>query len=135
MSLRHIRDPFQIDWPVFCKVPIHTRGKTLQPGQPFKWKEMQIELRRVRTMYQQGLLYHDADLAAAHDDTQVGDGLENLELESLHALVDKINEKVKAQVKTEKQWQQKKCPKSQIVDKQRGLIRRWRLTYGKMEVA
>lgn len=135
MSLRHIRDPFQLDRPVFCKVPIQTRGKTLQPGTIFKWKETQIDPHRVRVMYQQGLLYHDDDLAAANDEKAIGDGLEELDIESLHALVDKINEKVKAQVKTEKDYITKKCAMSKIRDKQIGLIRRWRLTYGRFESA
>ncbi len=134
MSLRHIRDPFQYDRPVFCKVPIQVGMSTLQPGKPFNWKERKIDPRRARSMYQQGLLYHDDDLAMAYDQTRVGDGLEELDIVALHELVDKINEKVKAQVKNDKEWLQKKCPSSKIRDKQIGLIRRWRLSYGKMEV-
>lgn len=134
MSMRHIRDPIQYDRPLFCKVPLQVGKTTLQAGKPFNWKERAIDRNRVRSMYQQGLLYHDDDLAEAFNEKRVGDGLDELDITALHELVDKINEKVKAQVKNEKEWDRKKCPTSKILDKQRGLIRRWRLSYGKMEV-
>lgn len=130
---RHMQIPFQFDKPVFVKIPFQSRGRVWSIDQHFKWKEMNIDRHRVRVLFQQGYLYHDDDMEEAVNQTKIGDGLNELDIESLHALVDKINEKVKASVKNETEWKRKKCPSSKIKDKQIGLIRRWRNLYGQIE--
>lgn len=130
---RHMQIPFQFDKPVFVKIPFQSRGRVWSIDQHFKWKEMNIDRHRVRVLFQQGYLYHDDDMEEAVNQAKIGDGLNELDIESLHALVDKINEKVKAAVKTDYEWKRKKCPSSKIKDKQIGLIRRWRNLYGQIE--
>lgn len=127
---RHNAIPFQINSPVFVRIPFQSRGKIWERGKPFKWAEMGMDEKRIRIMYNQGFLFHDDDLAANLDTSVVGDGLDELDLDSLHALVKQINEKVKAKAKTEKEFLRSKCKISKIRDKQTGLIRSWRRTYG-----
>lgn len=134
MTTRHIAIPFQIDRPVFCKWDgLAFRGKTYKAGQIVKWQEMQLPMERIQIMYNQGMLYHSDDLEEQQEERIIGDGLDLLEIESLHALVNKINVKVKESAKNEKEYITKKCAFSKIKDKQIGLIRRWRLTYGHLE--
>jgi hypothetical protein len=79
-------------------------------------------------MYVNGQFYHSDDLEETLAPV-VGDGLADLNIESLHKIVDKINEKVKAldNKKVEP------CKRSNIKDKQAGLIRSWRIRYGEYE--
>lgn len=131
---RHIDIPFQIDRPVFCKWDgLSFRGKTYKVGQILKWQEMQLPQDRIQIMYNQGMLYHSPELEAQQEERVIGDGLDMLDLESLHVLVAKINEKVKAVAKNDTDYQNKKCALSKIKDKQIGLIRRWRTVYGHLE--
>jgi predicted proteasome-type protease len=94
---------------------------------------MQLPQDRIQIMYNQGMLYHDAELEAQQEERIIGDGLDLLDIESLHALVKKINDKVKLVAKSEDDFAKKKCAMSKIKDKQVGLIRRWRTVYGHLE--
>lgn len=127
---RHSVTPFQYHIPVFVKTPLQARGRIWEVGTQFKWAEMGMDPKRIAIMYKQGFLYHDDDLAAAADTTQIGDGLADLDLESLHAIAKGINDKVKAKAKTPAELQKAKCKVSQIKDKQIGIIRTWRRNYG-----
>ena len=128
---RHSAIPFQFDRPVFVKTPIQARGRIWEVDSIFKWKEMQLDAHRIVTMYNQGFLYHDDELEASVDNTRIGDGLDELDLESLHNLVKNINIKVKEKARNEKEYQQKKCKVSAIKARQVGIIRNWRHTYGR----
>lgn len=123
--------PLQIDQPLFVKVSFDGHGKRWKIQQHFPWKEMGVDYERVKHLYGIRYLYHNEQLAA---DIKVGDGLEVLDAAGLNALVDSINEKVKGKTTTEDEYQKKKCKKSKILDKQRGLIRSWRRNYGELEV-
>ena len=57
-----------------------------------------------------------------------------MNIEQLTAVVDSINEKVKAKTPNKTTFDRIKCKKSKILDKQRGLIRSWRRNYGQYEV-
>jgi hypothetical protein len=131
---RHKRLPFQLDKPVFVKVPLRERGRLWPVGQVFKWKEMRMDQDKIMRMYNQGFLYHDEDKEEElFASKTVGDGLNDLDIESLHKLVEDINKVVADKVKNAGEFQKKKCPISKIKDKQVGLIRRWRMTYGNLE--
>lgn len=123
---------FQLEQPVFVKTPFRGHSKDWKKGQHFPWKEMSMDTDKVHRLFIKGFIYHNADLA---DKAKVGDGLENLEIEALHAIVDEINDKVKLKTKHKTEYTKKKCAKSTIADKQRGLIRRWRSIYGDMETS
>jgi hypothetical protein len=128
---RHSAIPFQFDRPVFVKVPIQARGRVWEVDSIFKWKDMQMDSHRIMTMYNQGFLYHDDELEASVDNTKIGDGLEELDLESLHEMVNKYNALVKEKAKTGKEIERKNCKKSTIKARQIGIIRTWRHIFGK----
>ncbi len=128
--MAHTVIPFQIDRPVFVKVPFTAFGGTrLERDTEFKWHH-HFTVEKVMVMYNQGKLYHDSEKEAT---LQVGDGLEAQTIEGLNELVDIINVKVKEKTKSAKEYGHKKCPKSKLKGKQIGMIRRWRNLYGELE--
>lgn len=122
--------PFQFDRPVFIKIPFNAAGRDWKLQEEFKWKELSIDSTKVQTLYNNGFIYHNTDLEIS---SRVGDGLEAMDIETLSALVDNINKKVKEHSKNELEYNRRRCKKSKIPDKQRGLIRSWRRTYGHLE--
>ena len=128
--IRQENMPFQLDRPVFVKHPFQSWGRVLQKGDEFKWKEIGVTEEKALILYKQGFIYHNPEFEV---ELKVGDGLEQLDIAGLHGLVDSINAKVKSKTPSEAEFQKKKCKKSKIVDKQRGLIRSWRRNYGHME--
>jgi hypothetical protein len=128
---RHSAIPFQFDRPVFVKIPIQARGRVWEVDSVFKWKEMQMDAHRIITMYNQGFLYHDEELEASVDNTKIGDGLDDLDIESLHVMVKKYNAVVKEKAKTQKEYEHRKCKFSSIKARQIGIIRNWRHTFSK----
>ncbi len=122
--------PFQLDRPVFVKRPFQSWGRQLKKGDEFKWKEIGVTEEKTLILYREGFIYHNSDFEV---ERRVGDGLEELDVAGLHGLVDSINDKVNSKTNSEADFHKKKCKKSKIVDKQRGLIRSWRRNYGHME--
>ena len=135
---RHI-PPFQYDKPVFVKIAFsagnHRNGEAVEEavGSVFKWKERGIAVETVAMLYASNRLMHNEDLEQQLEDKKVGDGLRELSIETLQEIVEDINVKVKAKTKSNEEFIKKKCATSKIKDKQIGLIRRWRMTHGKME--
>lgn len=125
---RYVKPPFQFDKPLFCKVPFQHRGQTYEAGQQFKWQNMGLEATRLIILYNQGDFYHSDELEEELEPT-VGDGLDELNLENLHKLKDKINDKVKALANDKV----KPCRQSNIKFKQIAYIRNWRSEYGEHE--
>ncbi len=123
--------PLQLDRPVFVRVPFVAGSRQLKAGDEFKWKELGVEESKVLTFYNQRWIHHNSELEI---ERKVGDGLEELDINGLHAVVDNINKKVKAKTQTQSEYDKKRCKKSKIVGKQRGLIRTWRHSYGHYEV-
>ena len=128
--IRQENMPFQIDRPVFVKYPFQSLGRQLKKGEEFKWKEIGVSEDKALILYTQGFIHHNSEFEV---ELKVGDGLEQLDVAGLHGLVDSINDKVNSKTKSDAEFQKKKCKKSKIVDKQRGLIRSWRRNYGHME--
>ena len=128
--IRQEKMPFQLDRPVFVKRPFQSWGRQLKKGDEFKWKEIGVTEEKTLILYREGFIYHNSEFEI---ERKVGDGLEELDVAGLHGLVDSINDKVKSKTPSEAEFQKKKCKKSKIVDKQRGLIRSWRRNYGHME--
>jgi len=122
--------PFQVDRPTFVRVPFTANGRQWAAGDHFPWKELSIDDNKVRILYNQRTLFHNS---AKEVGMRVGDGLEALDIDGLNALVDSINEKVKAAVPTTREYDKKRCKKSRVLDKQRGMIRSWRRNYGELE--
>lgn len=122
--------PFQYDRPVFVKIPFDAQGRKWQLQEHFPWKELSVDQGKAQVLYNNGFLYHNPELESK---AKVGDGLDELDVESLSKLVDSINSKVKAKTNSQADYDRKKCKKSKILDKQRGLIRSWRRTHGQLE--
>ena len=104
----------------------------------FPWEDMGMSYQEdtIHQLYNYNFLNHRPDLETLFVDESrkaVGDGLEELPLDGLHMLVQTINKQVRDKCKTDKEFSLKKCPMSRIKDKQIGLIRRWRMTYGNLE--
>ena len=122
--------PFQMDRPLFVRIPFRAGTKDWKKGREFPWREMAMDNKRVMILYTQGFLHHNDEL---EKETRVGDGLEALTREQLHDIVDNINKKVKEKTKTDAEFQKKKCKKSSLKDKQIGLLRSWRRNFGYLD--
>lgn len=113
---------FQVDWPVFVRMPFSADGRNWKRYEHFNWAERGIEQKAVATLYAQGLIYHNS---ALEKQTKVGDRLGELNAEQLKRLVVQLNDIVKKRTTTQKEFQDKRCKQSKLEDKQRGLIRRF----------
>jgi hypothetical protein len=118
--------------------PLQAFGKVWPVESPFPWEDMGMGYQEdtIHHLYASNMLQHRPDLEgslAEHTRKAIGDGLESYTIDALHQLVDKINKDVRLLCKTQKEFSLKKCPSSRIKDRQIGLIRRWRSTYGDLE--
>lgn len=121
--------------PLYCKIDtIRIAGRDYKRGDRVNWEVFGASVAKMQMLFQQGLVHHNEEAEeVAVEKIKVGDGLEEHTIEQLHLLVDNINGKVKAKTKSAQEFLQKKCATSKIKDKQIGLIRRWRLSYGEFE--
>jgi hypothetical protein len=122
--------PFQFDRPVFIKQEFSGGGRDWKRSEHYPWKELSLSSDVVQTLYNNNFLHHNSDLEVK---AKVGDGLEVLDIQSLAILVDTINAKVKLKTTSQTEFNRKKCKKSKILEKQRGLLRSWRRNYGELE--
>jgi len=113
---------FQCDWPVFVKIPFSADGKNWKKREHFNWAERDLERKDVASLYAQGLIYHNTELAK---ENKVGDRLSEMNTEELKSLVTQINAIVKDRTTSSQEYNNKRCKQSKIEDKQRGLIRRF----------
>lgn len=107
---------WQIDWPLFVKLPFGDFKK----GDYFNWLQLNVDPSRVAQLYATGFVYHNKEL---EKETKVGDRLEELEGANLEKLVMLLNVEVKARTNSTNEYQAKKCKQSKIDAKQRGLLR------------
>ena len=124
--------------PLFVSQQFTAFGKTWAVDAPFAWEDLGLEYQddTVHQLYNNYFLNHREDLESIFvEDAKrvVGDGLEEMPLDAIHLIVEKINKSVRLQCRTDKEYSIKKCPFSKIKDKQIGLLRRWRMTYGSLE--
>jgi hypothetical protein len=113
---------WQIDWPVFVKVPFFSDGKTWGRQDHFNWLERGLDPYKVSILYSTGYIYHNSDLEVKN---KVGDRLVEMNREQLLSLVGLLNSEVKKKTTSKNEFEAKKCKSSAIPDKQRGLIRRF----------
>lgn len=122
--------PFQIFEPLYVNREFDGRGKTWKVGTEFKWREMCIDEDVVRNLFAQDFLRHD--FTRVKTESPIGDGLDALDLDSLHAKVERINEVVaKVEGLTAPQRAAMKCKKSRNQSQQVGIIRTWKNRYYK----
>ena len=113
----------QVNVPVFIKSkqnPLTWKGRTYVYQNYLPWQEIGIPYDTVRSWFLHGYVYHDEKLEKQE---RIGDRLVEFDLAGLEKLVDSINTIVKAKSVSTKEFNSKKCKKSKIEDKQRGLIR------------
>jgi len=113
---------WQVDWPVFIKQPVLANGKNWKRGDHFNWLERGLLQDKVATLYTSGYLYHNTELEVQ---TKVGDRLSEMSGKQLETLVNLLNAEVKGRTSSASEFETKKCKKSKIDDKQRGLVRRF----------
>jgi hypothetical protein len=117
---------FQIDWPVFVKVPFVADGKQLKRGDHFNWVGMHnVTEEKVATLYAAGFIYHNRELEVQN---KVGDRLSEMNGQKLASLVNLLNAEVKSRTSSTTEFERKRCKKSTLDDKQRALIRRFLLS-------
>lgn len=132
---RHIDKFFNPARPLFVKtVPFQSGGKFWELGERYNWEFFHIPIHMAKWAFDNGWVHHNPELEEeAVKKITIGDGLEELTIDQLHVLVDNINGKVKAKTKNNGEFMAKRCTTSKVKDKQIGLIRRWRSTYGDLE--
>jgi len=120
---------FQVDWPVFVKVPFQAFGKHWKPGEYYNWQNQQFsreDYRKVKNnvhrMYNQGWLHHDSSKEVKY---QVGDRLHELNGSQMYRLVSQLNSILKKKTTTKKEYDDTRCPLSKIEHKQRAQLRRF----------
>ena len=112
----------QIDWPLFVKMPLHANGKLWKVGDHFNWLERGIDPDKVASLYVTQFVHHNTELEVQN---KVGDRLSELAGKQLETLVNLMNAEVKKRTSSDAEYTAKKCKKSKLDDKQRGLIRRF----------
>lgn len=128
---------FQVDQPVFVRATppgmdyLKFSGKKYKRGDHVKWKEFGLDYDTIKRFMDLRYLHHNTELEIK---MEVGDGLERLDIEQLHTLVDSINEKVQRKTTTKAEFDKHKCRKSKLRDKQIGLIRSFRRNHGEFEL-
>lgn len=131
MSLPHLlpdwrkkdMNSFQIDWPIFVRSryrKIIWKDKEFGFEAHVPWKELNVPENIVRAWFSADLVYHNPEL---EKQTKVGDRLSEFNSDQLEKLVDAINVEVKRRTNSVQEFNVKRCRKSKIDDKQRGLIR------------
>ena len=114
---------FQLDRPVFVRIPFDARGKTWKVYEHLPWREMNMPQDKIQILYNNGFLIHNDE---SETQMQVGDGLEAIDSEGLKQIVDDYNDRLRKVISVDSQFIRRKCPSSKIATKQRGLIRSWR---------
>ena len=126
----------QTDQPVFVRATppgmdyLKFAGRKYKRGDHVPWQDLGIDYQIIKRFMDLHFLHHSEEKTV---EAKVGDGLDMMTVEELHTLVDSINAKVKANTTTETAYNKQKCKKSQIRNKQIGLLRSWRRHYGKFE--
>jgi hypothetical protein len=113
---------WQVDWPVFVKLPLIADSKNWKRGDHFNWAERNLNRDKIASLYAAGYIYHNTELEVQ---TKVGDRLSELAGKELESLVNLLNVEVKSRTSSSSEFEAKKCKKSRVDDKQRGLIRRF----------
>ena len=113
---------WQVDWPVFIKIPVSADGKNWKSGEHFNWLERGIDEIKVSSLYVTNFIHHNKELEVQN---KVGDRLSELNSKQLSTLVGLLNSKVKDRTASKNEFEAKKCKMSKIDGKQRGLIRRF----------
>jgi hypothetical protein len=107
---------WQIDWPLFVKVPFGNYSK----GEHYDWVKKDIDPSRVAQLYATGHLHHNKEL---EKENKVGDRLGEMNMSQLDTLVTLLNAEVKSRTNSTAEYTSKKVKQSKIEEKQRAFVR------------
>ena len=107
---------WQIDWPLFVKIPFGSYSK----GEHYDWVKKDIDPARVAQLYSTGHLHHNKEL---EKETKVGDRLDEMSAGQLQTLVNLLNAEVKVKSNSASEYTSKKVKFSKLEDKQRAFVR------------
>lgn len=114
---------WQVDWPLFVKMPFTAYGKYWKRGEHFNWHTQHgAEADKVAHLYASGYVHHNP---TREKEEKVGDRLYELEKEDFKDLTRLVNAEIKKLTANDTEYNRKKIKQSAILDKQRGLIRSW----------
>lgn len=122
---RHTAHPtylgWQIDWPVFVKIPFTAFGKYWKKGELFNWHtQHSVKPEDIAQLYAANFIYHNREMEVGQ---KVGDRLGEMGIEQLFTVVRLLNDHLKKNTATSQEFNKRKCKGSKVADKQRGLIR------------
>tara|TARA_R110002153_G_scaffold144744_1_gene295954 strand:- start:207 stop:581 length:375 start_codon:yes stop_codon:yes gene_type:complete len=103
-------------------MPFSADGKNWKAGDHFNWLERGIDADKIASLYATNYVHHNKELEVQN---KVGDRLSELAGKQLDTLVNLLNAEVKTRTSSNAEFEAKKCKKSKLDDKQRGLIRRF----------
>ena len=113
---------WQVDWPLFVKIPFNSGNRDWTRGEEFKWAELGVDQDKVSKLYSISYVHHNP---ALEKQNKVGDRLHEMNGDQLEKLVNILNAELKSRTVSTKDYNEKRCRKSRIEVKQRGLIRRF----------
>jgi len=113
---------WQIDWPIFIKIPFTSGGRSWVKGEEYKWMNHGFDQSAVAKLYSIGYVHHNPALEAQN---KVGDRLHEMDTAQLKTLVRLLNVELKDRTVSTKDYEIKRLRQSAIPAKQRGLIRGW----------
>lgn len=114
---------WQVDWPLFVKMPFTAFGKYWAKGEHFNWHTQHgAQADKVAQLYGAGMVHHNP---TREKEEKVGDRLYEFDAEDFKSICRLTNDKIKKITTTQQEFNRKKVKQSTLVDKQRGLIRSW----------
>lgn len=118
--------------PVFVKQDgINLGNKVRKRGEYYDWQAFGEPYEKMVIMFNNDQIYHDPELEEIKAKEVAIKDLEEMTIAELHLYIDKLNERLRPKLKTNKEFSLKKCPKvPKDTETQVRRIKNWRLTYG-----
>lgn len=118
--------------PVFVKQDnLNLGNKVRKRGEHYDWQFFGEPYERMVIMFNNDQIYHDPELEEIKSKEVATKDLEEMTIAELHLYIDRLNERLRPKLKTNKEFSLKKCPKvPKDTETQVRRIKNWRLTYG-----
>lgn len=118
--------------PVFVKQEgLNLGNKVRKRGEYYDWQFFGEPYEKMVIMFNNDQIYHDPELEEIKSKEVATKDLEEMTIAELHLYIDRLNERLRPKLKTNKEFSLKKCPKvPKDTETQVRRIKNWRLTYG-----
>lgn len=118
--------------PVFVKQDgLNLGNKVRKRGEYYDWQFFGEPYEKMVIMFNNDQIYHDPELEEIKSKEVATKDLEEMTIAELHLYIDRLNERLRPKLKTNKEFSLKKCPKvPKDTETQVRRIKNWRLTYG-----